>query len=129
MAKMTKAQILEGAKNSAVGSFKDILENLDSIQVGDFSYDIPVIVGEDIERFVNITFTAKDTITNDEGEKVEYDPQIVIDRWQFKKADQADRKAERDRKHDETVKRAADRRAKAKAKADAKKTEDGKAEQ
>ena len=125
---MTKAQILEGAKNSAVGSFIEIFENLDAIQVGDFSYDIPVVVGEDIERFVNITFTAKDIITNDEGDKVEYDPQIVIDRWNFKKTDQAERKAERDRKHDETVKRAADRRAKAKAKADAKKPEDGKAE-
>ena len=128
MAKLTKAQILEMAKNQAVEGFKEVFDELAVIQVGDFSFDIPLIVGEDIEKFVNVTFTAKDVITDDEGNKVEYDPQIVIDRWNFKKSDQAERKAERERKHAEAVKRASDRKAKIKAKAEAKKSSEGETE-
>ena len=129
MAKLTKAQILEMAKIRRLRDSKKVFDELAVIQVGDFSFDIPLIVGEDIEKFVNVTFTAKDVITDDEGNKVEYDPQIVIDRWNFKKkSDQAERKAERERKHAEAVKRASDRKAKIKAKAEAKKSGEGETE-
>jgi hypothetical protein len=121
MAKMTKAQILEETKKTVIGGFTEVLKEMDSIQVGDFEYAIPVIVGGEIERWAKITITAKDTITDDEGNKVDYAPEIEIDRWQFKKADQKERAEERKRKHDEAVKRAEERRAKAKAKANAKK--------
>ena len=122
MAKLTKAQILEMAKNQAVEGFKEVFDELAVIQVGDFSFDIPLIDGEDIEKFVNVTFTAKDFNTDDECNKVEYDPQIVIDRWNFKKADQAERKAEQAQRYVESAKRASDRKAKIKAKIEAKKS-------
>lgn len=125
MAKLTKSAILELSKKEAYSHFADKLSEIEAIQVGDFDYAIPVVVDGNIERWVKMSLTAKDTITDDEGNKVPYDPFIEVDRWDFKKEDQAARKAERERKHAEVLKRAAERKAKAKAKADAKKAKAG----
>ena len=102
MAKMTKAQILEATKKVTIENFTDILTNLDAVQVGDFDYAIPVVVGDDIERWAKLSITAKDTITDDEGNKVDYEPEIEVERWKFKKDDQKLRAEERKAKHDET---------------------------
>lgn len=120
MAKLTKAQVLEQAKKQAVDVFMHALSEVEAIQVGDFEYAFSVTV-DDVERWVKLSLVAKDTITDDNGERVAYDPFIEVDRWDFKKADQAKRKAERETKHAEVLKRAEERKAKAKAKADAKK--------
>ena len=120
--KMTKAQILKVSKDNVANTdiFKALIEQFEGIQVGDYDYALPVTVNGE-ERYAKISITAKDTITNDEGDKVPYDPFIEVDRWDFDKKDKAERAAERERKKAETLKRAEERKAKAKAKADAKK--------
>lgn len=120
--KMTKAQVLKVSKDMVAETeeFKGMLEKFEAIQVGDYDYALPVMVNG-VERYAKISITAKDTITNDEGEKVAYDPFIEVDRWDFDKKDKAERAAERERKKAETLKRAEERKAKAKAKAEAKK--------
>lgn len=122
--KITKAQVLKSTKDNIVAdeTFIAMLENLGAVQVGDYDYAIPTMVG-DLERWAKVSITAKDTITDDEGEKVAYTPEIEIERWEFDKADKAERKAERERKHQETLRKAEERKAKAKAKALAKKGE------
>lgn len=119
MAKMTKAQVLAIAKENVMDIFKDILESVNAEQVGDFSFAIPTTVN-DTERWVKVSLTAKDTMTNESGDKVAYDPFVEQSMWEEDKADKAERKAERERKHEETLRRAEERKAKAKAKAEAK---------
>jgi len=115
--KMKKAEILAQIKSLTLAQFKEVIDNLDGMQVGDNSFVIPqTIEGE--QKWCKIDFTAKDTITNDLGEKVSYDPEIEIDRWDFDREDKAQRKAEREDKHAKIVKRDLERKAKAKEKAE-----------
>lgn len=122
MAKMTKAQVLKTTKDTVIHDecFLSALDTLGAVQVGDYDYAIPVVLDNGDERWAKITLTAKDTITDDEGEKVAYTPEIEIERWEFDKADKAERKAEREKAHAEKLRRAEERKAKAKAKAMAK---------
>lgn len=122
MSKFTKAQVLKATKDLVVAeaAFKALVEQFDAIQVGDYDYALPVIV-DGQERYAKLSITAKDTITNDEGEKVAYDPFIEVDRWDFDRKDKEARKIERERKKEEALKRAEERKAKAKAKAEARK--------
>lgn len=122
MSKFTKAQVLKATKDLVVAeaAFKALVEQFDAIQVGDYDYALPVIV-DGQERYAKLSITAKDTITNDEGEKVAYDPFIEVDRWDFDRKDKEARKIERERKKEEVLKRAEERKAKAKAKAEARK--------
>ena len=122
MEKFTKAQILKAAKEAVVAeaAFKALVEHFDAIQVGDYEYALPVTINGE-ERYAKLSITAKDTITNDMGEKVAYDPFIEVDRWDFDRKDKAERKAERERKKAETLRKAEERKARAKAKAEARK--------
>lgn len=122
MSKFTKAQVLKATKDLVVAeaAFKALVEQFDAIQVGDYDYALPVIV-DGQERYAKLSITAKDTITNDEGEKVAYDPFIEVDRWDFDRKDKEARKIERECKKEEALKRAEERKAKAKAKAEARK--------
>lgn len=117
--KITKAQVLEMAKNQAVAKFTEILDNAGAEEVKAFVYAIPVEVDGN-ERWVEVTFTAKDMMTDDEGNKVPYDPFIVQANYQAEKVIKAQEKAERERRHAEAVKKAEAKRAEAKAKAQAK---------
>lgn len=114
--KMKKAEILAQVKTLTVEKFLDLIKELDGMQVGDNDYVIP----QDVEgsRWCKVTFTAKDVITDDEGKRVPYNPEIEIDRWEYDMQDKAERKAEREAKHAQIVKRDLDRKAKAKEKAE-----------
>ena len=118
--KMTKAEMLAKAKELAIEPLKSVFESANAEQVGDFTYAVPVEVNG-TEKWVEITLTAKDMMTNDEGEKVPYDPFIVSANWQTEKEIKAMEKAEKDRKKAEKVKKANEKRELAKAKAQAKK--------
>lgn len=117
MATMKKAEILSTVKALTLAQFKEVIENLNGMQVGDNSFVIPQMV-EGVERWCKVDFTAKDVITDDLGTRVPYNPEIEIDRWEYDLEDKANRKAEREEKHAKTVKRALDLKAKAKEKAE-----------
>jgi len=116
MPKMKKSDVLAQIKSLTVAQFTDLIKDLDGMQVGDNDYVIP----QEVEgaRWCKITFTAKDVITDDEGKRVPYNPEIEIDRWEFDMADKAERKAEREAKHAKIVKRDLDRKAALKEKAE-----------
>lgn len=117
---MTKAVILKTAKELGFAALKDTIEGLDAIQVDDYRYAFQVTVdGED--RWLTVTLTAKDTIVDDEGEKVPYDPFIEVDRWEAEKAERAEKQRIAAERKAATLKRAEERKAKAKAKAEARK--------
>lgn len=117
---MTKAQILKTAKEIGFEHLRDTIEQLDAIQVDDYRYAFQVTV-DGVERWVTIALTAKDTIMDDEGEKVAYDPFIEVDRWEAEKAERAEKQRIAAEKKAATLKRAEERKAKAKAKAEARK--------
>ena len=116
--KMTQAEILAKAKENIVALFKEILENSNSEQVGDYAYAIPTDV--EGERWVRIDFTAKTTMTTDEG-KIPYDPFVEKAEWETDKEIKMAEAKERAKKKAETLKKAEERKAKAKAQALAKK--------
>lgn len=117
--KMTKAQVLEKAKNNVLDMFKNVLEEIGAEEVKGFTYAIPTEVNGD-EKWVEIGFVAKDMMTNENGEKVPYDPFVVQANYQVEKEIKAEAKAERERKHAEKVAKAEEKRRLAKEKAQAK---------
>ena len=118
--KITKAQILENAKAQVLEKLKAVLEDAGAEEVKNYVYAIPADVNG-AERWVEVSFVAKDTMTDENGEKVPYDPFVVQANYQVEKEIKAEAKAERERKHAEKVKKAEAKRAEAKAKAAAKK--------
>lgn len=114
--KMKKSEILAQVKALTLAQFKEVMDSLDAQQVGDNDF----VVAQEVEgeRYCKITFTAKDVITNDEGVRVAYDPEIEIARWEYDMDDKAARKAEREDKHAKIVKRDLDRKAALKEKAE-----------
>lgn len=117
--KMTKAQVLEKAKNNVLDMFKSVLEEIGAEEVKGFTYAIPTEVNGE-EKWVEISFVAKDMMTNENGEKVPYDPFVVQANYQVEKEIKAEAKAERERKHAEKVAKAEEKRRLAKEKAQAK---------
>lgn len=119
---MTKAEKLKLTKEEVADNelFRAYLKEADYMQVGDFAYVVPLEVGGQ-EVYAKISIEAKDTITNDDGEKIPYDPFIEIDRWQADKADKKARAEERARKKAETLKRAEENKRKRAANIAAKK--------
>lgn len=120
MAEMKKAERLAKAKEIVIEHFKDLFETLSAEKVKDFEFSIPVEVGGN-EQWVNITITAKDMMTDDEGKKVPYDPFVVQAMYQAEKEIKEAEKAERERKKAETLKKAEEKKRLAKEKALAKK--------
>ena len=119
--KITKAQKLETAKNNVLAMFAEVLETSGAEEVKGFTYAIPTeVAGE--ERWVEITLTAKDTMTDDEGKRVPYDPFVVQAAYQVEQEIKAAEKAAREKKKAETVKKAEEKRRLAKEKAMAKKS-------
>lgn len=119
--KMTKAEVLAKAKEMALAPFAEILEEIGAEIVKDYVFAVPVEVNG-AERWVEFTLTAKDMMTDENGDKVPYDPFIVQATYQAEKEIKAAEKAERERKHADAVKKAEEKRAQAKAKAQAKKS-------
>lgn len=117
--KLTKAQVLEMAKKNVLGLFNEILDNVGAEEVKAFTYAVPTEVNG-IEKWVEITLVAKDMMTDENGDKVPYDPFVVQANYQVEKEIKAEAKAERERKHAEKVKKAQEKREQAKAKAQAK---------
>ena len=117
--KITKAQVLEMAKKNVFGLFEEILENVGAEEVKAFTYAIPTEVNG-TEKWVEITLVAKDMMTDENGDKVPYDPFVVQANYQAEKEIKAEAKAERERKHAEKVAKAEQKRKEAKAKAQAK---------
>ena len=117
--KMTKAQVLEMAKKNVLTMFDSLLEESGAEEVKAFTYAIPTDVNG-AEKWVEITFVAKDMMTDENGDKIPYDPFIVQANYQVEKEIKAEAKAERERKHAEKVAKAEQKRKEAKAKAQAK---------
>ena len=117
--KMTKAQVLEMAKKNVFAMFDGLLEEIGAEEVKGFTYAIPTEVNGE-EKWVEISFVAKDMMTDAKGEKVPYDPFEVQADYQIKKEIRAEAKAERERKHAEKVAKAEEKRRLAKEKAQAK---------
>lgn len=117
--KMTKAQVLEMAKINVLAMFDSLLAEIGAEEVKGFTYAIPTEVNGE-EKWVEISFVAKDMMTNESGEKVPYDPFVVQANYQVEKEIKAEAKAERERKHAEKVAKAEEKRRLAKEKAQAK---------
>lgn len=117
--KITKAQVLEMAKRNVLGLFEEILNDVGAEEVKAFTYAIPTEVNGN-EKWVEITLVAKDMMTDENGDKVPYDPFVVQANYQVEKEIKAEAKAERERKHAEKVAKAEQKRKEAKAKAQAK---------
>ena len=117
--KMTQAEVLAKAKANILEIFKSDIDNAMGEQVGDYAFAIPTEVNGS-ERWVRIEFTAKTTMTTDEG-KIPYDPFIEKAEWEADKEIKQAQAEERARKKVETLKRAEEKKAKAKAQALAKK--------
>ena len=116
---MKQAEILAKVKENTVEALRPLFEQMGAEQVGDYAYAIPNEV--EGERWCVIELTAKTTMTDENGDKIPYDPFVVAEMW---KADQEIKKAaaeERARKKAETLKKAEEKKAKAKANALAKK--------
>lgn len=118
--KLTKAQILEMAKKNVLGLFEEILEKVGAEEVKSYVYAVPTEI-EGNEKWVEVTLVAKDMMTDENGDKVPYDPFVVQANYQVEKEIKAEQKAERERKHAEKVQKANEKRELAKAKAQAKK--------
>lgn len=117
--KMTQAQVLAKAKENIYDLFKEIIERSQGEQVADFAFAIPTQVN-DMEKWVRIEFTAKTTMTTDDG-KIPYDPFIEQENWKADKEIKQAQADERARKKAETLKKVAERKEKAEAQALAKK--------
>lgn len=118
--KMTKAQVLEKAKANVLDLIKATIEKVGAEEVKNYVYAVPTEVDGN-EKWVEITLVAKDTMTDENGDKVPYDPFVVQANYQVEKEIKAEAKAERERKHAEKVKKAEEKRRLAKEKALAKK--------
>ena len=117
--KLTKAQVLKMAKKNVLGMIENILNDVGAEEVKSFVYAVPTEVDGN-EKWVEVSLVAKDMMTDDNGDKVPYDPFIVQANYQVEKEIKAQEKAERERKHAEKVKKANEKREQAKAKAQAK---------
>lgn len=120
MAELKKAERLEMAKNNVVAMFSEVLESASAEKVKGFVFAVPTDVGGN-EQWVEVTFVAKDMMTDDEGKKVPYDPFVVQAAYQVEQEIKAQEKAERERKKAETLKKAEEKKRLAKEKALAKK--------
>ena len=122
---MKKTEVLRALKDEGMGLFQSILDDHDAIKTGDYVYVVEsaTLPG----KYFQVAITAKDVITDDDGKRIPYDPFIEVDRYEMEQEEKRLKAEERKRKHDETVKRAAERRAKAKANAEAKKAAKAKA--
>lgn len=122
---MKKSEVLRMLKDEGMGLFQPILDDHDAIKTGDYTY---VVESASLPgKYFQVAITAKDVITDDDGKRIPYDPFIEVDRYEMEQEEKRLKAEERKRKHDETVKRAAERRAKAKANAEAKKAAKAKA--
>lgn len=122
---MKKTEVLRALKDEGMELFQSILDDHDAIKTGDYVYVVEsaTLPG----KYFQVAITAKDVITDDDGKRIPYDPFIEVDRYEMEQEEKRLKAEERKRKHDETVKRAAERRAKAKANAEAKKAAKAKA--
>lgn len=112
MATMKQSEILSAVKVGAVADLLPIFESKSAEQTGDFSYAFLVDVGDGQEHWADVTITAKTFMLDENGKRIPYDPFVKQAEWQADKEAKATAKAERERKHAETVKRAEERKAK-----------------